>query len=131
MRFILAICLLGPVADLAISQDTLLVPGIALNRNINPGDEQSYTVHANAGDLVAGMFELQGATVIIDVRDPSNATLRMFGAPEEPLSRAQRIGFVAPVSGNYHIRIVGVETAGSYTLRLASVAASTRMHGSQ
>ena len=128
MRSILAICLLGTVAHLAIGQDTLPVPGIALNRNIGPGDEQRHTLHANAGELISGMFEPHGATAIIEVRDPSNVTLRTFGALEEPLSRTQRIGFVAPVLGEYQIRIVGVQP-GSYTLRLAGVAASTRMRG--
>ena len=119
--------LLVLLANPVQGQDAPLALGSTLSRDIAPGDVHVYTVRATAGDLVAGVLDLRGTVGTFEVRDAADATLT-----SRVLSQEERVGFVAPASATYRIRISITGTVrGAYSLRMESAPVSTRMHDVQ
>ena len=86
--------------------------------DLAPGVPQTYTLRANAGDVISGTFEMKDKaptpTVTVALYDEKGATVKQRWFWGDPVP----VGFVAPTNGTYQIRITGTSpTVGSYTLR--------------
>ncbi|HEX8028827.1 MAG TPA: alpha/beta hydrolase-fold protein [Vicinamibacterales bacterium] len=106
--------------------------GSAVTATISGGDTHSYSFTADAGDLVAGPLELSGPEAMVSFLDGAGrpvegARIRSFYLGG---TAGRRVGFVAPESGNYRVRIGAAGTGrGTYTLQLDRVDVPARMRG--
>jgi len=136
-----------PAASGAAQSDTLTF-GVAVQRDARSGDVREYSITAAGGDLVSGTLEVRGKLAgVVEFLDTSGAALRSTYFLEDAPASPKRIGFVAPSTGSYRVRlklsdrlkssgpqwapgelvpIVG-SASGGYTLRLDAVPVATRM----
>jgi enterochelin esterase family protein len=121
---------------------------VAVQRDARSGDVREYSITAAGGDLVSGTLEVRGKLAgVVEFLDTSGAELRSTYFLEDDPASPTRIGFVAPSTGSYRVRlklfdrfedggpqwapgelvpIVG-SASGGYTLRLDDVPVATRM----
>lgn len=129
VAFCLAILLLLPGSARAQQSFSL---GSAVMREISGSETHSHTFTADAGDLVAGPVDLVGpeaAVAFLDGAGNPVAGMRIRGFYLSG-TVGRRVGFVAPASGSYQVRIAAAGTRrGNYTLRLDRVAIAERMRG--
>jgi enterochelin esterase family protein len=134
------------------SQDSTLKFGVALERDIRSGGTHEYAVSAKAGDLVSGTLSVRGrlaGTVEFVFANRDVAVARTFYFWEDDPPAPKRLGFVAPSSGPYLVRIKAFDrltgsgtqwapgalvpvvgaASGSYTLQLDDVSVEVRMRG--
>ncbi len=114
-------------ASSALGQDRALTLGAAVSGDIGPGESHTFTVRADVGDVVSGVFTLKTVAGKLSVIDAQNITVRTFVAADPAPSQDLRVGFLARASGMYRIRITMSGTApGSYLLRMDRAAAADR-----
>lgn len=121
--------------------------GVPIERDVRSGEVHEYDLTVAAGDLVSGTIEVRAVEALVEVVGGGDALLASaYPAPPNP----QRIGFVAPRSGAYRLRIkafdrfeggpqwapgaripVAGTASGSYTLRLDNAPVAARMRGVQ
>ena len=127
----LACCvLLSWIASPSQAQEALKY-GSPVTRAIAGGESHIYTLVADAGDLISGTAQLMGA----------EGTVRFLDGVGEPVvgmkvrafylgGMARRVGFVAPTTGRYQVRVaVGGTRPATSTLQLNQQAVATRMRG--
>ena len=139
-----------PGARGAAQADTLKF-GVAAQGDGRSGDVREYSITAAGGDLVSGTLEVRGRLAgVVEFLDTNGVELRRTyffeGDPPSP----KRVGFVAPGTGSYKVRlkffdrfdggpqwapgelvpIVG-SASGGYTLRLDAVPVAARMGRTQ
>jgi enterochelin esterase-like enzyme len=134
-----------PPGGVAAQPDTLKF-GVAVERDGRSGDVREYSIAAAGGDLVSGTLEVRGRLAgVVEFLDSNGVPLRStYFFEDGPPSN--RIGFVAPGTGNYRVRlklferfdsgplwapgelvpIVG-SASGGYALRLDAVSVAARM----
>jgi enterochelin esterase family protein len=138
---------MSPPAASGTAQSDTLTFGVAVQRDARSGDVREYSITAAGGDLVSGTLEVRGTLAGVgEFLDPSGAELSnwYFSVADPPLP--ERIGFVAPSTGNYRVRLKLVDrfdsgppwaprlrvpivgsASGGYTLRLDNVSVAARM----
>jgi enterochelin esterase family protein len=77
--------------------------GSPVDGELPSGGVHEYIFSAVAGDLVSGTINLQGAVARVEILNGTNPILRPTYFSNSP--RTQRIGFIAPATGVYHLRI--------------------------
>lgn len=125
LRWFVAVMLTIWCASATGAQERPLQP--VVHGDIAPGVPQTYTFRAEAGDVIFGTFEVQGAGVTgtIALYDENGAKVREFLTTRP---RQLPIGFIAPKKGAYWIRIAAT-TAGSYTLQTKRQTPGERVAG--
>ena len=131
MKVVRHLALVLVLAYPANAQDPLPI-GSPISGSIMGGESHRYTFAATAGDLVSGQAELlgpEGSVQFLD--DAGNAiegmTVRGFYLGG---TAGRRVGFVAPTSGTYQVRVAASGTQrGTYTLRLEKLTVAARMRG--
>jgi enterochelin esterase family protein len=111
----------------ALAQERPLQP--VVQGDIGPGVPQTYTFHANAGDLIFGSLEQKGLSGgQVALYDLKGSKLKVEPFYDDP--RPTLLGLVAPKTGDYRVQISATGTAaGSYTLRTRKQTPSERMKG--
>ena len=121
--------------------------GVPIERDVRSGEVHEYGLTVAAGDLVSGTIELRSVEALVEVVGGGDVVLESaYPVPPNP----ERIGFLAPRSGTYRLRIKAFDrfdagpqwapgehlpvvgtASGSYTLRLDNAPVATRMRGVQ
>jgi enterochelin esterase-like enzyme len=90
-------------------------PGTSMTREIASGESHEVTVQAAAGDLVIATFEMTGVAALVKAHDASGTVLREWYFMDPAAPNKQRLGFVAPVSGDYRVAIQAYDRFDSGT----------------
>jgi len=107
--------------------------GALVTKDIAGGESHTYSLVAGAGDLISGPAEFAGVEGFVQFLDGTGggiAGMRLqrgffVGGP-----MARRVGFVAPVSGTYQVRLAASGASrGTYKLRLDRLPVAARMQG--
>ena len=131
MRVVSALAILVLLASGTQAPETLSY-GSPVTRDIAGGESQSYSLNANAGDLVSGMVELRGPDGDVQFLDGADKMIEGTRVKSFYLAGAagRRVGFVAPTSTTYQVRITASGAKrGTYTLQFDRVDVSARMRG--
>ena len=130
MRALGLVLALTLLARTVFAQPATLPLDRATTVDVMPGETREYRIVAAAGDVVIATLELHDVRGVVEVRGPADKTLRTMGADDEPLTGEQRVGFVAPGSGEYRIALKALPSQGrSLVVRLHTIAVPVRMIG--
>jgi enterochelin esterase family protein len=113
------------------AQETLKF-GVSVTGGLTGGESRRYAFDAAAGDQIVGPAELIGSEGWLQFLDGSGGEIDGIRVRQWPLgdTPSRRVGFVAPASATYQVRITASGTAGAtYSLRLERLAVSDRMRG--
>jgi enterochelin esterase family protein len=126
LAIIAALLLVSP----AIAQERTLANNTPVGADVPAGGSRTYVLRAEAGDLVTGNFQFQGTDGYIEFVDGTGNRIRAFyvfdGKPRE-----RQVGFVAPDTSSYKIRIIASKGQGTYVMKLQRTSVATRMQGIQ
>jgi enterochelin esterase-like enzyme len=108
------------------------LPTVAMGENVSgdlgTGAVKEYRLEAEAADLIAGVLTIRGSAGQLTFLENDGAPLRSYVAYDPAPSQDLRVGFLAPRSGTYRVRIASQDGgSGSYTLKLTRVAHTERM----
>jgi enterochelin esterase family protein len=104
LRLVRLLCVLLVFGGTVSGQSRPVSFGSPVGGEMQSGETHDYILSATGGDLVTGTINLRGAVGRIEILSVANAVLRtdyIMGSDSGP----QRIGFAAPATGTYHIRI--------------------------
>ncbi len=131
MKVLLCSALMLGLAWQARAQETLKF-GATVTGGLTGGESRSYTFVADAGDEIAGPAELLGSEGWLRFLDGAGSTVEGTRVRQWYLggTAGRRVGFVAPASAAYQVRIgVSGTQRATYTLRLEKLAVAARMRG--
>lgn len=131
MKVLSSLALVLSLAYPARAQEALTF-GSPVAGDITGGESRGYTFAAAAGDEIAGPAELLGPEGALRFLDGAGNTVAGARVRQWYLggTAGRRVGFVAPATGPYQVRITASGTrVGRFTLRLERLAAAARMRG--
>jgi enterochelin esterase family protein len=106
----------NPVPGGPASGSSTLKFGVPLDRDIRSGDVHEHSLAAKGGDLVSGTLTVRGRLAgTVEFIQRGVAVARTFYFFEDDPEAPKRLGFVAPTSGTYQVRIKAFDKFGSGT----------------
>jgi len=134
----------------ASGQVRKLMFGTPVQRDLRSGDVDEFSLAAGAGDLVSGKIEVRRLAALVEILNAAGTAVHTDYSFEGAQPVSTRIGFVAPATGTYRLRIKAFDrfnggpqwapgelapivgtASGSYTLQLDNAPISVRMLGVQ
>jgi len=115
----------------ALAQEPLMF-GAPVTGGISGGQSLDFRFTASAGDEVSGHAELLGVEGNLRFLDAAGNSVPGLKVRNWYLggTAGRRVGFVAPASGTYQLRVTASSpTGGTYTLRLERLSVASRMRG--
>ena len=117
--------LIAGIVHLESAQERQWAP--VVEGSLAAGASNVFAIRAGAGDLVNGIITFSnivpGGSARVEVHDASGTKIRDL-SPDDP---EDAVGFVAPTSGTFRIRITAVNAGRSYRLTMQRLPVATRM----
>lgn len=139
-----------PVGKGKSGQAATLALGTPTAREVRSGEAHEYGLTVAAGDLVSGTITVSGVAALVQGVDATGRVIHTSYVFRSDTPRPQRLGFVAPATGSYHLKVSAFDrfdggsqviptepvpvpgtAAGSYTLSLDRASVASRMGGQQ
>jgi CHAT domain-containing protein/Tfp pilus assembly protein PilF len=111
----------------ALNEATQLELGKPLERNLAPGEAQSYRITLSAGQYAGVIVEQEGVDIVLKSFTPDDRLIADFDSENRPTGE-ERGAVVAEVAGSYKLKVEAKFKSlpgGRYTIRLEEIRLAT------